>query len=260
MTSHNLLPALKKDLPVLRDQIHIFDSPQYLRDNNKPWISIWGCGVRPELNASACTAAIQYVRSQGFLVHGGVPFYWRSQLGASGENFTQVYLSFDILSPWTVGVYTTAENYLSDHFPVQLGDAQYLAVYGVMYSPVIFPGFSWNNLVHGDPHFPLNQIPRDNGRFWWTQADTITSKLASMGNFAQTYGAMFDEIDEGTAMYKAAESYLDKPAQGKWVSMDQDGYHLPSDHYLCLAARQTSKLHRLTQQTPPITTAHYAEI
>jgi len=55
---------------------------------------------------------------------------------------------------------------------------------------------------------------------------------------------MFDEYDEGTAMAKAAESTLDKPTQGTWVTWEEDGFHLPNDHYLCLAGRQTYRQHQ----------------
>ena len=62
--------------------------------------------------------------------------------------------------------------------------------------PVIFPGFSWHNLK---ATLPLNQIPRNGGTFYWRQVYNAISAGCTM-----LYGAMFDEVDEGTAMFKMA--------------------------------------------------------
>jgi hypothetical protein len=49
------------------------------------------------------------------------------------------------------------------------------------------------------------------------------------------YGAMFDEVDEGTAMFKVAESARDTAVDARFVTLDVDGEPLPSDWYLRLA-------------------------
>jgi hypothetical protein len=92
--------------------------------------------------------------------------------------------------------------------------------------PVIFPGFSWKNLNAG----PLNQIPRSGGRFWWRQLYN-----AQLSGCTMIYGAMFDEMDEGTAMLKMAPTAAQLPAQGTFVPLNIDGEALPSDWYLRLA-------------------------
>jgi hypothetical protein len=61
------------------------------------------------------------------------------------------------------------------------------------YMPVIFPGFSWHNLK------PENQIPRLGGEFLWRQAYNARKSGASIIKIA-----MFDEVNEGTAILKAA--------------------------------------------------------
>jgi hypothetical protein len=43
---------------------------------------------------------------------------------------------------------------------------------------------------------------------------------------------MFDEVNEGTAILKAAPSRADAPAQGYWLTLDADGDMLPNDWYL----------------------------
>ena len=55
--------------------------------------------------------------------------------------------------------------------------------------------------------------------------------------------AMFDEIDEGTAMYKLAETKLDLPEGKVLVPLNIDGFQLPSDWYIRLGA-ETGKMLR----------------
>jgi hypothetical protein len=73
---------------------------------------------------------------------------------------------------------------------------------------------------------PLNQIPRRKGEFLWTQAVADRQAGASM-----LYIAMFDEIDEGTAIFKCT----DDPPVGESPFVGMEG--LPSDHYLWLAGQ-----------------------
>jgi hypothetical protein len=46
--------------------------------------------------------------------------------------------------------------------------------------------------------------------------------------------AQFDEVDEGTAIYKVASTQREVPAEGKWLTLDADGIELPNDWYLRL--------------------------
>jgi hypothetical protein len=57
------------------------------------------------------------------------------------------------------------------------------------------------------------------------------------------YGAMFDECDEGTAMYKLAPTASQLPAQGEFLPLNADGATLNSDWYLRLA-NQAGKMLR----------------
>jgi hypothetical protein len=56
------------------------------------------------------------------------------------------------------------------------------------------------------------------------------------------YNAMFDEVDEGTAMYKIAATINDQPEGVKLVPLDADGINLPNDWYLRLAGAATQML------------------
>ena len=58
--------------------------------------------------------------------------------------------------------------------------------------------------------------------------------------------AMFDEVNEGTAMFKAASRRSDAPDQGYWLTLDADGTALPSDWYLRLAGKITEAFYKST--------------
>lgn len=91
------------------------------------------------------------------------------------------------------------------------------------YLPVAFPGFSWHNLKCTDTS-PFNQIPRLKGDFFWSQIASFHSIGCSM-----LYIAMFDEVDEGTAIFKCQ----DNVPSGCFCNNEG----LPSDHYLRLAGK-----------------------
>ena len=62
------------------------------------------------------------------------------------------------------------------------------------------------------------------------------------------YGAMFDEVNEGTAMFKLLPETAEAPLKGvargySFVTLDADGCRLPSDWYLRLAGAATAALH-----------------
>jgi hypothetical protein len=62
--------------------------------------------------------------------------------------------------------------------------------------------------------------------------------------------AMFDEVDEGTAMFKLAPTSAQLPAQGAFVPLNIDGEALPSDWYLRLAGEGSRMLRREIPLTP----------
>lgn len=57
------------------------------------------------------------------------------------------------------------------------------------------------------------------------------------------YVTMFDEFDEGTAMFKLAPTVVQLPLLADLVLPDRDGYSLPSDWYLQFSG-VTSKMLR----------------
>ena len=85
---------------------------------------------------------------------------------------------------------------------------------------MVFPGFSWHNLK-GDK---LDAIPRLKGKFLWSQLVAAKRSGCDM-----IYVAMFDEVDEATAIFKCTN----QPPVGEGVSfLTYEG--LPTDFYLRL--------------------------
>jgi len=228
---------LTNDWLYLVNTLQITNSSRYLHHKGKPVVAIWGFGFsgRPDSPQQA-QQVISFFKSAGLTVMGGLPTYWRTLNNDAQTNpaWAAVFRSFDIISPWSVGRYSDLAG--ADNFRVNLivPDKADATANGRDYLPVIFPGFSWHNLNAG----PLNQIPRNGGTFYWRQA--YNAKLSGCN---MIYGAMFDEVDEGTAMYKLAPTSNEIPAQGSWVPLNIDGNSLPSDWYLQLA-NQASKMLR----------------
>jgi hypothetical protein len=76
------------------------------------------------------------------------------------------------------------------------------------------------------PESPLGEIPRLGGQFLWKEFVELQRAGADM-----VYQAMFDEVDEGTAIFKCTND----PPIGESPFLDFEG--LPSDHYLWLVGQ-----------------------
>jgi hypothetical protein len=225
----NLVTDLQNDWTYLAHTLRITNSSRYLRHQGKPVVAIWGLGFtdRPGTPEQA-QQLIAWFKAAGVTLMGGVPTNWRTLTGDSKTEaaWAAVYRSFDVLSPWSVGRYSTesgANSFRTSYLAPDLAECN---ARGILYMPVVRPGFSWKNLNGG----ALNQIPRHGGRFYWRQVYNAIAAGAPC-----LYGAMFDEVDEGTAMFKLAPTPAELPAQGTFVPLNIDGEALPSDWYLRLA-------------------------
>ncbi len=207
-------------------------SASYTRYQNKPLVSIWGLGfnhtthLTPDeamnlINWFKVNAPQPYQAS----VMGGVGAGWRTlSLDTSGDSrWNNVFARLDIISPWTVGRFGKESDVVEFAKTVVKPDIDLVLSRNQKYLPVIFPGFSWVNLNQG----PANQIPRLAGQFMWAQAREM-AKL----NLTSLYTAMFDEVDEGTAIFKVSENKSKAPQEFYTVTADADGKSLPSDWYL----------------------------
>ena len=95
---------------------------------------------------------------------------------------------------------------------------------------MILPGFSWHNLRGGK----LDQIPRREGRFYREQAEELLRFGAR-----QLYVAMFDEMDEGTCIFKTSRRV---PVGASPFLTYGDG--VPEDFYLQLTSQIARQLEK----------------
>ena len=237
---------LRKDWSYVVNTLRLTDSPAYLRDHGKPVLELWGFGFTDHPGTpDQVMALLQDLKSgRGGLtaatVVGGVPTYWRTLTGDSQSDaaWASVYRSYDVLSPWSVGRFgddAGADNFYRGLVGPDRAEAHRV---GVRYMPVVSPGFSWSNLQRNrGKTAALNQTPRNCGRFLWRQvADALQSHVDSL------YFAMFDEVDEGTALFPA-ETRADKlPSGTSMVFLNQDGCSLPDDWYLRVTGAAASEL------------------
>ncbi|MGO9407683.1 MAG: IPT/TIG domain-containing protein [Acidimicrobiales bacterium] len=227
----------------------VVSSPRYLRHEGRPLVALWGFGFIPGAGAGGGTQQeanelLDFFEREGVAVMGGVPTYWREGISDSepGPAWAAVYRRFAIISPWTVGRYTDPAGALQYAMTTLSDDIAEAGRVGADLVPVVFPGYSARNELRNEqpttPLHPLNEIPRQGGTFWWSQMKAFRDAGAQM-----VYGAMFDEADEGTAMFKLAATPARLPVGPPLLPLDADGYSLPSDWYLQLAGAATQRLH-----------------
>lgn len=200
------------------------------RYGGRPLVAIYGLGFVDQPEAvSEWAALIDAFKRTGAAVMLGVPTHWREAKGDASPNkaFHRLLHEADVISPWTVGRMAKDVDVESIAEHVWQKDLGWCADAGKGYLPVIFPGFSWHNLskVRG-VESRLDVIPRRGGRFFWKQV-TEAKRVGARS----LYVAMFDEVDEGTAVMKCSAEV----PQG--ASPFVDVSDVPSDHYLWLSGQ-----------------------
>ena len=215
----------------------------YLRLNGKPLVGIWGVGFNDDRKYSLKKTEwfIRLLKHNpewgGMSIMLGVPYGWLTldRDAVADPRLHEVLKLADLISPWSVGRYRDSKEVLKRVAPHLRADMDWCEKRKIGYLPVLFPGFSWRNL-HPENH-SKSFISREGGRFLWNQF--VAARAA--GNDA-AYIAMFDEMDEGTAIFKCTND----PPAGASVFQTFEG--LPSHHYLWL----TSEGRRLLRGELPL--------
>jgi hypothetical protein len=210
----------------------VVEDPRYLHEGGRPAVQIWGFYYQNDNNhmsAELANRLIDFFQTPGrysaFLLGGG-DWNWRRNPDPAWQKF---YRRFGAYCPWNVG------NYIWDESGVKHAATYYWAKdqreckrLGMLWIPVVYPGFSWDNLQRLTSGRSL--IARRGGEFLWEQFHEL-SKLGA----DTVYVAMFDEVDEGTAIFKVTSS---PPTQGHFVGYDGR----PSDWYLRLVGDAARRL------------------
>lgn len=220
------------DWKLLNDQYDMLHDSSYLHEGGKPLVAIWGVGFKNrEYTLEEVGQLMDFLRNDpeygGCNIMLGIPTYWRT-LGRDTIDdpaLLELIAKADVILPWTVGRFGGVEAALKREKEEVLPDIQWCEDRGITYMPLAFPGFSWANR-YKEKNAKFDHIPREDGRFLWAQA--VAAKRAG----AETlYIAMFDEMDEGTQIYKVSN---DVPV-GKTRFLDYKP-HAP-DYYLRLAGQ-----------------------
>ena len=206
-------------------------SPAYATVNGKPVVQIWGTGfhTRPS-SAAGAIEIIEFLKSRGCYVIGGVPTGWRTEERDSRPGFIETYKTYDMISPWTPGRYRDISGIDHHKRNYLVPDKEFCDANQLDYMPVVFPGFGWSTWKDGKP----NHTPRLAGDFVWRQAYNAVNT-----GIEQMYFAMFDEYDEGTSYMKAATDWSMIPTDQYFLTLSADGIWVSSDFYLRLAGAAT---------------------
>ena len=220
----NRMAQVTNDWRALQTQRRVTGDTAYLQHRGKPLVSLWGIGFSDNrrYTLAECRALVEFFKREGCSVMLGVPTYWRELKNDSLQDpaLHDIIKRADVVSPWTVGRYKTAGEVARHEEKLLQPDAAWCAAAKVDYLPVVFPGFSWHNMQGG----ALDFIPRRKGEFLWSQFTAAKRAGAQM-----IYVAMFDEVDEGTAIFKCTN---DAPVDDRSKFVTYEG--LPSDFYLKL--------------------------
>ena len=242
--------SIIEDWKYLVDSLKVTNQPgkkTYLHHRGKPLVAIWGVGFpdRPyNIRNIGLERLIDFLKNDP--VYGecsvmiGVPTFWRD-LNADclpDPYLHEIIKKCDIVMPWMVQRFSPLlHNDMDRYRDVILNDMKWCREHYVDYAPCVTPGFSWHNLSRfefPDDIKPPGSIPRQGGRFYWQQISTALNAGAEM-----LYVAMFDEVNEGTAIFKISDN---PPVSEIAKFVGNDGK--PSDHYLWLTGEASKMLRK----------------
>jgi hypothetical protein len=220
----NRIEEVIADWRKLRHEMRVTDDASYLRHRGQPLVAVWGVGFNDDrkYTLAECRRLVEFLKNDGCSVMLGVPVGWRELNRDSTRDpaLHDILKLADVISPWSIGRYRDPAEAVRHAEKTGKSDIAWCVREGLDYLPVVFPGFSWHNM-HGGP---LDAIPRRKGEFLWSQFTAAKRIGATM-----IYVAMFDEVDEATAIFKCSN---DVPVGAPSRFVTYEG--LPSDFYLKL--------------------------
>ena len=213
----------------------------YLYHHGKPLVAIWGLGFpdRPyNIRHIGFEKLLDFLKNDpeygGCSIMLGVPAYFRRLAVDTNPDpyLHDIMRMADVIMPWNPQRYTPLlHNEMQRYETNVLDDISWCDANGLDYAACVYPGFTWYNLSRlkfGGVH-PLNQIPRQKGRFYWGLIEA-----AARGGAEMLYVAMFDEVDEGTAIFKCATHPPTPGSPSRFVGFEEG---VPNDHYLWLTGK-----------------------
>ena len=220
---------LVADWKRLVDEMKVTRDERYLHHDGKPVLFVWGF-YSDRFGPVLAHRIIDFFKGDGpygVTLVGGCQWYWRTE---RDPEWGRAFRRFDVISPWNVGNTATVngrKHAATAYWKEDMAEAKRA---GMAYLPVIYPGFGWTNLKGRDSAGAT--IPRLGGEFFWQQFTTAADLGVEMA-----YVAMFDEVDEATAIFKVTNS---PPTQARFSTYEG----LPSDWYLRLTGEGSKVIRR----------------
>lgn len=205
---------------------------RYIHQDGKPVLMLFGFYSRPganDMTPEVANRLMDHFQAAGpyqAYLGGAGEWYWRRNEDPAWQ---KVFRRFDAWSPWNPGHYgKNREGEKQAGTGYWAEDKVECERHGVLWIPTLYPGFGWDNLKKKDAG--STAIPRRGGRFLWEQFHELSRIGADTAMVA-----MFDEVDEGTAIFKVTNT---PPVQGNFNTYEG----LPSDWYLRLTGEATRLL------------------
>lgn len=243
--------AIIQDWKYLVDSVRVTrqaGAKTYLHENGRPVVVIWGVGFpdRPyDIRNIGLERLMDFLHNDPVYGHCtvmlGVPTAFRT---LDNDCLHDPYLhtlirQADMVLPWTVQRFSPLLQNDMDRYRDQvIEDMEWCRQNHVTYVPCVYPGFSWHNLSRyefPDDVKPVGSIPREKGWWYWQMLSTTIRSGSPM-----IYVAMFDEVNEGTAIFKISGN---PPVGSDDISfLPADGE--PSDLYLWLTGQAAKMLRK----------------
>jgi hypothetical protein len=235
--TEKLYDMLVTDWRRLVDEKKVTADERYLHHAGKPVVFVWGF-YSDRFGAALANQIIDFFKNDpkySAVLIGGCQWPWRSE---KDPEWARAFRRLDVISPWNVGNVMQVDGRKEAGTRQWKDDLAEAKRAGAGYLPVIYPGFGWTNLK--GPASARSNIPRLGGEFFWRQFVTAAELGVDMA-----YVAMFDEVDEGTAIFKVSNS---PPTQAHFVTYDG----LPSDWYMRLMGEGSKVIRGDTKAQPAI--------
>ena len=234
-----LYELLVADWKRLVDEDKLPRDGRYLRHGGRPVVFVWGF-FGDRFGPALAHRVIDFFKNDtkyGATLVGGCQWQWRAE---KDPEWARAFHRFDVISPWNVGNVTKVNGQLHAATGSWAEDLAEAKRSGMAYLPVIYPGFGWTNLKGKGAAGAT--VPRLGGEFYWRQFAAAADLGAEMA-----YVAMFDEVDEATAVFKVSNR---PPTQARFQTYEG----LPSDWYLRLTGEGSKVIRgeRKSQTALPI--------
>lgn len=229
VTGPDLVAKISSDWKYMVDSMKITKDNRYLYHQGKPVVSMFG--FYPERFSSDLAHQVLDIFTQkgyeAFVIGSGEIFWHDANPPGWTPSWLSVYQRMGAYTPWNVGHYDSPDKNTANAATLRWSDDKsILAKAGSIYMPLVFPGFGWENLMQLKPG--TSYVPRRKGELLWNQIVAAKQLGASA-----VYVAMFDEIDESTAIFKNTNNI---PVNNYFATYED----LPADFYLLMTGLATS--------------------